>query len=132
MAIDLKDMDVDNFKTINDIHGHQYGDTLLETISQCIGKNIRSTDVVARLGGDEFAILLIETGGIHALRIIKKVRLKLNRMMKENLWPVTFSFGVVTFRNFELKTMDMLNIADGCMYEAKKTGKNLIKQKIIK
>ena len=54
-------LDLDNFKTVNDCHGHEHGDELLRLVGNTILTGIRKTDTVARLGGDEFALLLPET-----------------------------------------------------------------------
>lgn len=124
-------MDVDDFKTINDMHGHYTGDNLLKIVASVIKKNIRSTDIVARLGGDEFGIILIETNKKAALEITQKLKEKLISSMEEAVFPVTFSFGVVTFRKFPPTIREMLKMADDCMYKAKKEGKNKIEQRVV-
>jgi diguanylate cyclase (GGDEF)-like protein len=124
-------MDVDNFKTINDTLGHQIGDNLLKIVSHTIKKHIRSTDIVARLGGDEFAIILLETSENPGLRIIKKVQKELRAVMNDKSFPVTFSFGLVTFRKFPKTEREMLKIADDYMYKAKKEGKNKIRRRVL-
>jgi diguanylate cyclase (GGDEF)-like protein len=124
-------MDIDNFKTVNDVLGHQTGDNLLKIVSSVIKKNIRSTDIVARLGGDEFAIILLETTENPALEIIQKVQKELLNAMEDKAYPVTFSFGLVTFKKFPKSAREMLKIADDCMYKAKKEGKNTIKRRVV-
>jgi diguanylate cyclase (GGDEF)-like protein len=124
-------MDVDNFKSVNDTLGHQTGDNLLKIVSSIIKENIRSTDIVARLGGDEFVIILVETNENPALEIIQKVQKELLSAMEYKLYPVTFSFGIVTFKKFPKTAREMLKLADDCMYKAKKEGKNKIRQRIV-
>jgi len=124
-------MDVDDFKIVNDKHGHQTGDNLLRIVASVIKRNIRSTDVAARLGGDEFGIILIETNKKAALEITQKLKEKLIRSMEEAVFPVTFSFGVVTFKKFPSTPREILKLADDCMYRAKKEGKNKIRQKVV-
>jgi len=124
-------MDVDNFKTINDTFGHETGDSLLITVSNTIMKNLRLTDSVSRLGGDEFAILLIETDEKEAPVILKKLKNELMYAMNKEGWPVSFSFGAVTFNQFNLKANEMLKIVDQSMYEAKNAGKNKIIYKTV-
>jgi diguanylate cyclase (GGDEF)-like protein len=124
-------MDVDNFKSVNDVMGHQSGDNLLKLVSSVIRKNIRSTDMVARLGGDEFAVMLLQTDEKTALKIIKKLQMKLLEVVGKEGYPVTFSFGVVTFHRFPDTAREMIKIADDCMYNAKKSGKNRIRKKVV-
>ncbi|MBP7736484.1 MAG: diguanylate cyclase [Spirochaetes bacterium] len=125
-------MDVDNFKAINDNLGHRAGDKILTTISSIINSNIRSTDFIARLGGDEFAFLLVETNENEAKNFIKKVQHELLMSMEAHAFPVTFSFGIVTFYTFTRNIREMMHIADTCMYHSKKAGKNRISLKVAR
>jgi len=123
-------MDLDNFKAVNDHFGHEVGDTLLRVITKIIIRNIRSTDAVARLGGDEFALLLPETDGPSAVRVIDKLHAQLLAAMQKNGWPVTFSVGVVTFLTQPETVDDMIKLVDDLMYTAKENGKNQIKYEV--
>ncbi len=118
--------DVDNFKAINDLYGHQAGDHVLMEIAYTIRRSLRPTDVVARLGGDEFAILLIETRPEQAKRTIEKINRILNDLMRKERHAITFSFGVVTFLKAPDNVDDMIKKADDMMYMAKHGGKNRI------
>ena len=124
-------MDLDNFKAVNDHFGHEVGDTLLCMITKIINQNIRSTDTVARLGGDEFALLLPETDGASASRVIDKLHAHLSAVMQENGWPVTFSIGVVTFLMQPETVDDMIKLVDDIMYSAKDSGKNQVKYELF-
>jgi diguanylate cyclase (GGDEF)-like protein len=124
-------MDIDNFKTVNDMQGHYIGDNLLKVVSSEIKKHIRATDIVARLGGDEFAIILLETSEKPARELIQKVQKELLLAMERKGYPVTFSFGLVTFITFPNTPREMLKIADDCMYKAKRKGKNKIRRRVI-
>jgi diguanylate cyclase (GGDEF)-like protein len=124
-------MDIDNFKHINDAMGHQSGDNLLKLVSSVIRKNIRSTDMSARLGGDEFAMVFVQCAEKTAIEIIGKLQAKLLKAVNDRGYPVTFSFGVVTFHGFPETVREMIKIADDCMYSAKKSGKNRIRTKIL-
>src|SRR3954464_235029 len=89
-------LDLDNFKGINDSHGHAAGDALLRAVAQGMENSVRDVDSVGRLGGDEFAILMPETDADASKTAIKKVETK----MKESVgtrWPITFSVGVMPF-----------------------------------
>lgn len=126
----VANIDLDNFKTINDRYGHSTGDNLLRLVANTIKNNIRLTDTVARVGGDEFAILLPETGPELAEAITRKVQ-KINlEIMQKNGWPVTFSIGVVTFINPPSTVDEILKISDNLMYFAKNNGKNTIKYEV--
>jgi diguanylate cyclase (GGDEF)-like protein/PAS domain S-box-containing protein len=124
-------IDVDNFKHLNDHFGHAKGDELLKTIGATLETSVRSTDMAARLGGDEFAILLPETDEPSASVIVSKLRLNLNAAIAPKGWPVTFSFGVVTFPVALDSTEDMVKRADEFMYEAKRGGKSAVVSRVI-
>ncbi len=125
--ITLAYMDIDNFKQINDIHGHSTGDSLLSVIASTIRKNIRATDVIARLGGDEFAILMPETRNEQAKSAIEKLQKSIHTAMAEHSWPVTMSVGVATCNNPPCTVDEFIKMADNLMYAAKNSGKNMIK-----
>jgi diguanylate cyclase (GGDEF)-like protein len=67
-------IDCDDFKRVNDRHGHAAGDQLLVDVAHTLMRSIRKTDVVARIGGDEFALLLPETEARETSRVIDKLR----------------------------------------------------------
>ena len=117
-------MDIDNFKQINDRHGHHTGDLVLRLVAATVKNHIRTIDIIARFGGDEFGILLAETAAGPAALVAKKLKDKLTDLVQRNGWPVTFSMGVVTFERMPASVDEMLNIADAQMYSAKQNGKN--------
>jgi diguanylate cyclase (GGDEF)-like protein len=119
-------MDVDNFKSINDLFGHTTGDKVLGAIAECMQRCLRKTDLVARVGGDEFAILLPEVDISTAKTVITKMHRKLLEEMQKNGWPVTFSTGVLTFTKPPGSVDEVLSVADGLMYSVKNSGKNNI------
>ena len=123
-------MDLDNFKSVNDTHGHDAGDMLLRIVTTILKKNIRSTDTVARLGGDEFALLLPETGETEAKKAMQKIHAKLLIAMQRKNWPVTISVGVVTFTTLPESVDAMIKVVDNLMYAAKKDGKNQVKYEV--
>ncbi len=124
-------IDVDNFKTINDTLGHHVGDSLLRRIADTIREDTRTTDVLARLGGDEFVILFPETGYETAQSAVEKIKNRLTKVMKAHQWPVTFSFGMVTFNEPPSSVDQIITIADGLMYDVKKRGKNGVRSEIF-
>lgn len=124
-------LDLDHFKSVNDRDGHDAGDRVLRTVADTLRKNIRSMDVAARIGGDEFIILLPETGLDSAGRIATKLQRKLTQAMQREGWPVTGSFGVVTFIKAPKCVDELIKQADLLLYGAKQQGKNMICHKII-
>jgi diguanylate cyclase (GGDEF)-like protein len=123
-------IDLDNFKTINDLHGHSVGDQVLAKVAEILKRNLRRTDVVARLGGDEFVVLLVETDSESAKVAYSNTHEQLLETMQSNSWPVTFSTGVVTFETAPQTTNQAIRIADELMYGVKKTDKRNVLYKI--
>lgn len=117
-------LDVDDFKGVNDKHGHAAGDKLLKSVCEAITRNVRQTDVLARLGGDEFAILLPETDERAADVVINKMRKALMEEMLEGGWNVTFSIGVVTCVDSPPSVAEVVKWGDDLVYRAKRSGKN--------
>ncbi len=120
--------DIDNFKAVNDQHGHLSGDRLLTLTAELMRKSIRAVDQVARLGGDEFVILLTETDAATAKAIMDRLKSDLQKMVATHDWSVSFSTGVFTFTKPPDSVNDMLLRADRLMYSVKQSGKDQIKQ----
>ena len=125
-------LDLDNFKAVNDQHGHAVGDELLISVASQLRSSMRKTDIVTRLGGDEFAILMLETGPEAARKAFIKVQANLLNAMNKRGWPVTFSIGVVTFLQPPAGTEEMLALADRTMYRAKHRGKNRVVYDVVR
>lgn len=116
--------DMDNFKAINDSLGHSTGDRVLRSVAENIQGQIRKTDTFARLGGDEFALLLPETDEDEARPMVSRLHANLVSELLKNGWMVTFSVGVVTFREPPASVDDMVKLADAVMYSVKTDSKN--------
>jgi len=124
-------IDIDDFKLVNDKRGHSAGDALLRHIGKTIKETIRDTDVLARLGGDEFAVLLPETDEKAAQ--ITVTRIQKNLLLPETVsTPVTFSVGLVTNLGVRCAFEEVLKAADDLMYEAKRSGKNTLRQAVLR
>lgn len=117
--------DLDDFKQINDLHGHCEGDRVLRTIARKGYSALRATDVFARIGGDEFAILLPETGSDSALAAMAKFKNCVTAALDANDWPVTMSVGLLTCTELEVgfDAERILHHADQAMYTSKRSGK---------
>jgi len=120
-------MDLDNFKVINDTHGHQTGDAVLRLVADSMRSSVRHADVVGRLGGDEFAVLMPETDAALADAAAKRLIAGLRNVFKGTP-NVTASIGVVSCAATDASTDDLLRRADQAMYDAKKSGKDRVVQ----
>jgi diguanylate cyclase (GGDEF)-like protein len=123
-------MDLDNFKVINDTHGHQTGDAVLRLVADAMRTSVRTADVVGRLGGDEFAVLMPETDAQLADAAAKRLVAGLRNVFKGTP-NVTASIGVVSCTATDASTDDLLRRADQAMYDAKRMGKDRVVQVAI-
>ena len=123
--ISIAFIDLDNFKQVNDTHGHARGDYLLEQYSETIIHTIRKTDIAGRIGGDEFSICYPETGEEQVRKAIEKLIIALNIMSDRAEWQVTASIGVLTCTKVSDDYSTILSKADRLMYVAKEKGKNM-------
>jgi len=122
-------LDLDNFKQINDTHGHPTGDAVLTAFAQALRERLRAADAFGRLGGDEFAVLLTDTDTARALSMAEVLRstveaLQVATAEGERL-HVTVSIGVATATPERLTTVEALHAeADRSLYAAKQGGRN--------
>ncbi|SNZ06732.1 PAS domain S-box-containing protein/diguanylate cyclase (GGDEF) domain-containing protein [Persephonella hydrogeniphila] len=115
--------DIDNFKQINDIYGHQVGDKVLKEIVQVIKKHIRRSDIFARWGGEEFMVLVPIKNKADAYKIAEKIRKTVENHIFENIKHLTISIGISFYKEGD-SIKSLIRRADTALYEAKKTGKN--------
>jgi diguanylate cyclase (GGDEF)-like protein len=123
-AFTLAYVDLDNFKAVNDLEGHDAGDELLRRTADALRSSTRQTDILGRLGGDEFAAVLPEIAGGATGSVLENLRKQLIRAMAKGGWPVTFSIGAVTFETPIDTSREVLRIADEAMYAVKRSGKD--------
>lgn len=135
-------LDLDNFKPLNDSHGHAIGDLLLIEAAARLKNSVRAVDTVARFGGDEFVVIVSELSQdkadstLQAGIVAEKIRVTLSEpyqlAVQDNPsgtvieHTCTVSIGVVVFINHEVSQDDIMKWADAAMYEAKEAGRNLI------
>lgn len=121
-------IDLDNFKTINDILGHATGDDTLRKLAQCMKSQKRIPDVLTRYGGDEFVILMPETKAKDAVTLSERIRVKVQEIkVVENL-PMTISCGIAqSLSDATDSPRELIRRADLALYEAKSAGRNCVK-----
>ena len=120
-------LDLDDFKRVNDAHGHVTGDAVLRLVADAMRSEVRAADIVGRLGGDEFGVLMPETDAAvahaAALRLASGIR-----TVFRGTPSVTASIGVVAVTGTEAGTDELIRKADAAMYEAKRAGKDRVVQ----
>jgi len=119
--------DLDNFKLVNDVHGHAKGDEALRHVADILRNNSRSTDLVARLGGDEFAIWLDNAGeqaAVGRAQVFLTAAKSLRMYSGSHNRPLTLSIGMAVYEYASRESInDFLSRADAAMYSVKKDGK---------
>lgn len=121
-------LDLDNFKKLNDTHGHNAGDEALVHLVRIVKQTLRSIDVIARWGGEEFIIIMPETGLEEAAQAMVRVQRELTKHFftaDEQRLFITFSAGVALRMPHEAQET-LIKRADKAMYEAKQSGKNRV------
>jgi diguanylate cyclase (GGDEF)-like protein len=124
-------IDIDHFKTINDVNGHNMGDKVLVTIASTLKKAIRPSDIIARWGGDEFILLIsgIDKSKLHSFLNRLSIEIENLNYLKEIKGQVSASIGVAIYPS-DAETFDnLISIADRNMYDNKKQ-KKLIMRKV--
>ncbi len=117
-------MDLDRFKEVNDTLGHHFGDLLLREIGARLAALVRPNDTVARLGGDEFAVLLPNTDGRAAQRVVRRILKLLEQSfeLEGRLLDVRASIGIALSPAHGRDAVTLLRRGDVAMYHAKRTG----------
>jgi diguanylate cyclase (GGDEF)-like protein len=130
-------IDLDHFKEVNDLCGHDVGDSILKSVSELINGQVRGVDTVARYGGDEFIVLLAQLRGESAervaFRMLSAVNMRNFQTLDNRLDKVTLSIGISSVPDVDLKTIDQLvKSADHALYKAKNSGRNCYKIASVK
>lgn len=126
-------LDIDWFKEYNDFHGHQKGDKLLIELVNVLGRNLRVNDKLYRYGGEEFVVLLPETDEGQAKNVAEKIRMKVERnkfegeVKSQPKKAVSISIGISSYPRNGNTPADIIFAADSALYEAKSSGKNIVK-----
>lgn len=122
-------VDIDDFKKVNDQHGHAFGDLVLVTVARTIRENIRQVDIVGRYGGEEFLVVMPNTSQDVAYVIAERIR----RAVETYVYPirdttvrVTVSVGMASLSKEHPNKAGLLKAVDDALYQAKRQGKNQI------
>lgn len=130
LSLSLIMIDIDFFKKLNDTHGHESGNKVLQTISVIIKECIRDVDIFARYGGEEFSIILPQTPLKDALVIGERMRKKVSEYDFESdkgeTLRVTVSVGISSFPENGRSQEELVSLADQALYRAKEKGRNLV------
>lgn len=121
-------LDIDHFKRINDVYGHQVGDRALQAFSSVVQNNLRASDTLARWGGEEFVVLLTDTDASVGNICLERVRAKVAEIevpAGDDRVTMTVSIGVTPYRHGETIEKTLLR-ADAALYDAKAQGRNQI------
>jgi diguanylate cyclase (GGDEF)-like protein len=120
-------LDIDHFKSINDLLGHQTGDRALAKIGRTIAENIRGVDVAGRFGGEEFLVLLRDASRERTMQVAERLRraIEASGLAYADGKPVTISIGVAYARPMD-GASDVVERADRALYRAKHAGRNRV------
>ncbi len=119
-------IDVDHFKNVNDTYGHPVGDRVLKSLARLLQDRLRRTDIIGRYGGEEFGVILLNTDGESAKKVMDEVRENFSRIKHKSDgedFYVTFSCGIACFPAYP-EAEEMNSAADKALYEAKENGRN--------
>jgi len=115
--------DIDNFKSVNDTHGHQMGDQVLQKVAERLRSTLRESDVICRYGGEEFCVLLPHIGADDGLSTSERVR---SAIASQDIYglKVTISLGISSMEFGATDPQELLGQADNSLYAAKNSGRN--------
>ncbi len=119
-------LDLDNFKAINDLYGHRFGDGVLQNVARIIRKSLRREDIAFRYGGDEFCILFVNALSQEALKVGRRLLKKIERFAKNNDLNFGISGGCIQLTKDLCSPDDIIKEADKVLYQAKRLGKGKI------
>jgi diguanylate cyclase (GGDEF)-like protein len=126
-------LDIDNFKAVNDAHGHAAGDRALCYFSSTVAREIRGGDIFGRLGGEEFAVLFPATSGADAIKLVNRLRMQVaasTLVVPRGQVSCTFSAGVEEYQTDETLA-NLMARADSALYLAKAMGRNRVVSAVL-
>lgn len=127
-------VDVDHFKQVNDVHGHQVGDAGLVAVARALQQGVRRYDLVARLGGEEFALLLPEADVFGARSVIERCRRAIGAIelpVDREPRRMTASAGIAGYPTEGVSKLDdLIRAADEALFEAKRDGRDRVREAV--
>ena len=117
--------DLDQFKQINDVYGHELGDTVLRVVATLVKEHLRPSDEIGRWGGDEFLVLVPELDATSAAQMAERLRQIIRAHPIDGIGAASVSFGVAAYPRFDSED-DLLRAADRALARAKTKGKNRV------
>src|SRR5262249_30451019 len=119
-------LDIDDFKHVNDVHGHAVGDELLRFLAEALRAIVRPQDVICRLGGEEFAVVMDGCGGEDAVRVAERVQTRLAEVDFPGIGRMTVSVGLALGPEHAMNPRELAACAEAAMMTAKAQGKNQV------
>jgi len=124
-------LDLDRFKVLNDLHGHLFGDRILQRVGRVLRRSVRDADVPCRYGGEEFAIILPETDRLGGYAVAERIRVRIDKGLAEpsastSRVRLSLSGGVAAYPEDGSEPPALISRADQALYLAKRRGKNRI------
>ncbi len=119
-------IDLDHLKKINDVYGHNYGDTAIKTIAEVLRNSCRSIDIAARMGGEEFNVILPGVDSQGGMIFAERIRKTIQSIELEKIGKITASVGVATYMEHSEDIYELLELVDHAMYESKRNGRNRV------
>jgi diguanylate cyclase (GGDEF)-like protein len=130
LRLSLLMLDLDAFKRLNDLHGHLFGDLVLQRVGHVLRRALRDADIPCRFGGEEFAVILPETDRLGAYAVAERVRQRVAQGFTEPVRGKTvrvgLSGGIAAYPEDGVEPAELLARADAALYIAKSQGKNRI------
>lgn len=120
-------IDLDNFKSLNDDHGHAKGDAVLRDVAAGLVGSLRPSDTVSRYGGEELFLILPDTAIADAETKAEALRIGIERLSETHGMKISASFGVAEFPTSVSSSRDLIAAADSALYVAKRDGKNCVR-----
>jgi diguanylate cyclase (GGDEF)-like protein len=123
-------LDVDHFKKLNDTFGHEAGDAVLREVAECFRQSLREEDIICRYGGEEFVVIMPDTMEEAALRRAEMIRSAVaglrTHFRGELIGMTTVSVGVAMYPTSDREGRNLIQLADGALYRAKRAGRNMV------
>jgi diguanylate cyclase (GGDEF)-like protein len=126
MPVAVLMLDIDDFKHVNDVHGHAVGDELLRFLAEGLRAIVRPEDVICRLGGEEFAVVMDGCGGEDAVRVAERVQSRLAEVDFPGIGRMTVSVGLALGPEHAMNPRELAACAEAAMMTAKAQGKNQV------